>query len=95
MYEAGAAGAASGIEGRKMAVNPFTHHPREVGESYGRHFAHASYFGVKMIAGGIACIVHGILPFLFVNKGSETVKGLHSKLSKRSDKPNWERHPII
>ena len=78
-----------------MARNPFTHHPREVGESYGEHLAIASRFGFRMIGGGIACLVHGILPFLFVNKGSETVKDLHKGLSKRVDKPNWERHPII
>ena len=78
-----------------MAHNPFTHHPREVGESYGEHFTNAGRFGIRMIGGGIACIVHAIFPFLFVNKGSETVKGLHTKLAKRVDKPNWERHPII
>jgi hypothetical protein len=78
-----------------MTNNPFTHHPREIGESYGAHFANAGLFGIRMIGGGIACIVHAIFPFLFVNKGSETVKGLHTKLAKRVDKPNWERHPII
>ena len=78
-----------------MARNPFTHHPREVGESYGEHLANAGGFGLRLIGGGIACIVHAIFPFLFVNKGSETVKGLHTKLAKRADKPNWERHPII
>jgi len=82
-------------KGRKMAGNPFTDHPREVGETYGEHLVNASRFGVKMIGGGIACLIHGLLPFLFVNKGSETIKGLHKGLSKRSDKPNWERHPII
>ena len=78
-----------------MSKNPFTHHPREVDESYGEHFVNAGRFGLRMIGGGIACIVHAIFPFLFVNKGSETVKGLHTKLAKRVDKPNWERHPII
>ena len=78
-----------------MAGNPFTHHPREVGESYGEHFANAGGFGLRLIAGGLACVVHAVLPFVFVNKGSETVKGLHQKLAKRVDKPNWERHPII
>jgi len=78
-----------------MAGNPFTHHPREVGESYAEHFANAGGFGLKLIAGGLACVVHAVLPFVFVNKGSETVKGLHRKLAKRVDKPNWERHPII
>lgn len=78
-----------------MAANPFTDHPREVGESYGEHFSNAGRFGVKMIGGGLACLVHAILPFLFVNKGSAMVRDLHQGLAKRVDKPNWERHPII
>ena len=78
-----------------MPRNPLTDHPREVGETYGRHLATASRFGLRMIWGGIACVVHGFLPFLFINKGSRTVKELHDGLSKRVDKPNWERHPII
>jgi hypothetical protein len=78
-----------------MARNPFTHHPKEVGESYARHFGHASWFGVRMIGGGIACLIHAIFPFLCVNTGSRTMNELHSKLHGRADKANWERHPII
>jgi hypothetical protein len=78
-----------------MADNPFSKHPREVGESYGEHFAVAAGFGLKMIGGGLACLVHAVLPFLFERTGSETVRRLNATLCKRSDKPNWERHPII
>jgi hypothetical protein len=84
-----------GYESPDMARNPFTDHPREVGESYGQHFGVASRVGIKMIAGGLACFVHAVFPFLCVNRGSETIKDLHKGLSKRVDKPNWERHPII
>jgi hypothetical protein len=78
-----------------MAGNPFTDHPREVGESYGRHLIAASRFGLKLIGAGIACLVHAVCPFLFINKGSDTVRGLHRGMTKRVDAPNWERHPII
>jgi hypothetical protein len=78
-----------------MASNPFTRHPREAGESYGEHFAVAAGFGLRMIGGGLACLVHAVCPFLFERKGSETVRSLNSTLCKRADKPNWERHPII
>ena len=78
-----------------MAGNLFTDHPREVGESYGEHFVNAGGFGLRMIAAGVACLIHAIFPFLCVNVGSETVRGLHGKITKRVDKPNWERHPII
>ena len=78
-----------------MASNPFTRHPGEVGETYGEHFSAAAGFGLRMIAGGIACLVHAVLPFLFVRTGSEVIRGLNATLCKRAEKPNWEQHPII
>ncbi len=47
-----------------MSVS-FTDHPRDVGESYGEHFGVAMGFSGAMIAGGLACAVHAVLPFLF------------------------------
>ncbi|HEX8481320.1 MAG TPA: DUF6356 family protein [Allosphingosinicella sp.] len=78
-----------------MARNPFTRHPREVGESYPEHFEMAAGFGLRMILGGLGCLVHAVFPFLCERTGSETVRRLNATLAKRADKPNWERHPII
>jgi hypothetical protein len=78
-----------------MAYNPFTKHPTEIGESYAEHFGVAMRFGLRMIGGGLGCLVHAVFPFLCERTGSETVRGLNSTLCKRADKPNWERHPII
>jgi hypothetical protein len=78
-----------------MAENPLTRHLEEVGESYGEHFATAGAFGLRMIGGGLACLVHAAFPFWFQHKGSETIRRLHGTMAKRADKPNWERHPII
>jgi Family of unknown function (DUF6356) len=75
--------------------NPFTSHPKEVGEGYFRHMANAASFGAQMAVGAAACFVHAVFPFLLVNKGSHSVEKLHRKLHKRTDAPNWERHPII
>ena len=58
----------------------FTKHPDAVGESYGEHFAVATSFGSAMILGGLACMVHGVLPFLFTSTGSQTVKRLHERM---------------
>jgi hypothetical protein len=76
-------------------ANPFTEHPREVGETYGRHARTAGAFGLTMVAGGLACLIHAVLPFLFVNTASRTMDKLHRKMNRRADKANWERHPII
>jgi hypothetical protein len=59
-------------------LRAFTAHPASVGESYREHFAMASGFGLRMIAGGLACLIHGFLPFLFVRTGSTQVTALHS-----------------
>jgi len=58
----------------------FTKHPKDVGESYGEHFVVATSFGTAMILGGLACLVHGVLPFLFTSTGSGTIKRLHERM---------------
>ena len=78
-----------------MADNPFTRHPGEVGESYGEHFRNASGFGLRMVAGGIACIVHAIFPFWFERTGSRTMDALHRRMNRRAIAADLERHPII
>ena len=78
-----------------MSDNPFTKHPKDVGESYGDHLVHAGGFGVRMVLGGIACLIHAVLPFLFVHTASRTMDKLYRRMTGRADAPNWERHPII
>lgn len=58
----------------------FTQHPAAVGESYGQHLAVAGSFGLRMILGGIACLVHAVLPFLFVRTGSVQISALHDTM---------------
>ena len=62
-----------------MAIS-FTSHPRAVGESYGEHFAVAMSFSAMMVAGGLACAVHAVLPFLFTSTGSQTIRRLHDRM---------------
>ena len=78
-----------------MSGNPFTNHPKEVGEGYWAHFTNASAFGLRMLTGGLAVLIHAVLPFLFVHTGSRTMDKLHKRMTRRADKANWERHPII
>jgi hypothetical protein len=63
----------------------FTAHPESVGESYGEHLIRASYFGIRMMLAGAACILHGFLPFLFVRTGSRAISELNEQMvTKRS-----------
>ena len=54
-----------------------TDHLDEVGESYWEHMLKATGFAMAMLAGGVACLVHALLPFLFVRTGSTRIRHLH------------------
>ena len=58
----------------------FNEHPATVGETYGEHLAAASGFGWRMILAGLACMAHGLLPFLFVRTGSDAIGELHTRM---------------
>jgi Family of unknown function (DUF6356) len=58
----------------------FTEHPATVGETYTQHCGHALGFGWRMVLAGCACMVHAIVPALFVRTGSETVATLHDRM---------------
>ena len=51
-------------------TNPFTAHPASVGETYWEHLCFASRFGARMTAGGLAALVHSVLPFCFQTTAS-------------------------
>jgi hypothetical protein len=58
----------------------FNAHPASVGESYGEHLVMASGFGMRLVLAGLACLVHGLLPFLFVRTGSDAIRDLHTRM---------------
>lgn len=67
-------------------ANFLTKHLRDIGETYNEHFVVASGFGLRMTTTGIACLIHGIFPFLFERTGSEMVRRLHDEMvTKRAD----------
>lgn len=57
-----------------------TAHPAQVGEGYFQHLCVATGFGTRMILGGLACLVHGVLPFLCTTSGSRTITSLHERM---------------
>jgi hypothetical protein len=58
----------------------FTEHPTYVGETYTQHFGHGVGFGTRLVLAGIACILHGLLPFIFVRTGNRTVAQLNERM---------------
>ncbi len=71
--------------------NPFTTHPRSVGEGYFEHGRFACRYGVRMTLGGLAAIVHGLLPFLFETTGSGITRELHASLEESRARAARER----
>ena len=70
-----------------------TQHPATVGESYGEHMGVAFRFGGKLLLASLACLVHGLLPFLFVTTGSSTVRALYGEMvthRRRAGAPQGE-----
>ena len=57
-----------------------TDHLDEVGETYWEHMLKATGFALAMLVGGVACLVHALLPFLFVRTGSARVRHLHEAM---------------
>ncbi|HEY8052425.1 MAG: DUF6356 family protein [Steroidobacterales bacterium] len=67
----------------------FTEHPASVGESYTRHCVCAFGFGARMVVAGIACMIHALLPFLFVRTGSRAITELNERMiAKRPPLPH-------
>jgi hypothetical protein len=64
-------------------IDLFKAHPATVGETYWQHLWFATQTGMTMIAGGSACFLHGLFPFLFVTTGSRTIRRLARRLENR------------
>lgn len=58
----------------------FADHPASVNETYVQHLASASYFGLRMVIAGFACLIHALLPFVFSATGREAITELHTKM---------------
>lgn len=71
-------------------IRAFTEHPASVGESYGEHMGQALCFGTRMVCAGLACLVHAVLPFLFVRTGSRAIAELNDRMVR-----NRRRAPVL
>ena len=66
----------------------FTAHPATVNESYGEHWRNANSFAGALLVGGIVCLVHAWLPFLFTTTGSGIITRLHDRMvTHRAKRP--------
>ena len=61
-------------------IRHFNAHPESVGETYLQHMASALAFAGKLLAATLCCLVHAVLPFLFVKSGSRIISDLHDRM---------------
>jgi hypothetical protein len=72
----------------------FTDHPATLNETYLQHMAMAFSFGARMLAGGLACFVHGLFPWLCLTRGSDTIRTLHHRMvTHRVVRPSRSQSP--
>ncbi len=65
----------------------FFEHPEEIGESYGEHASHALAIGARLLLAGFACLVHAIVPGLFIRSASNTVDYINGLMAQREAQP--------
>ena len=64
-------------------LDHFTRHPKAIGETWSEHRATAwSFAGPLALAAG-ACMIHGLLPFLFEKTASRTIETLNARMRRR------------
>ena len=78
-----------------MIAKLFTDHPRTIGETYGQHARTALSFGWRMVVGGLACMVHAVVPGLFVKSASRTVVQLNAEMRRRKPSPGAEEFAYV
>lgn len=71
------------MDGRQSFVKVsqlFIEHPSTVGETYGEHLVTAWSFAGTLLLSGLACLVHGVFPFLFTKTGSRSISVLYDRM---------------
>jgi hypothetical protein len=72
----------------------FTEHPESVDESYGEHMVRASCFGGRMVLAGLACMVHALLPFIFIRTGSQAIDELYARMQATRRRAAASQRPV-
>ena len=57
-------------------------HLNEVNETYLQHMAIAFKIGLTMLATGVFCLIHGLIPGLFKKTGSNQINKMYEIVSR-------------
>ena len=82
----------------KLGDRLFTEHPRTLGMSWAQHGIGAAKIGAELVAVGVACLVHAVVPGLFTETAGRTIMRMHSEMMRRkagAANPNdWPEYEI-
>lgn len=68
-----------------MIERLFLAHLHDIDESYTQHAGHAFYIGLRLLWSGFACLVHGLLPGLFMKTASNTLADIEQLMARRRE----------
>ena len=81
-----------------LADRLFLEHPRSLGMSWAGHGVGAVAIGVTLVAAGVACLVHAIVPGWFTQTAGKTVTGMYEHMMRRkagaANPENWPDYEI-
>jgi gamma-F420-2:alpha-L-glutamate ligase len=63
-------------------------HLQAVGETYWQHSRYAASVGALMVAAGLACLIHAVVPAFFETTASRAVRRLSILIDDRSQAPS-------
>jgi hypothetical protein len=66
--------------------NLLTEPSATVGERFFEHLFAAAHFSASLLLAGIVCLVHALLPFLFVKTGCQFVSQLYQRMTAQRDR---------
>lgn len=58
-------------------------HLKDIGENYFIHAVISLSYSITLLALAVAVLIHGIIPFVFVNTASNGVSALEERMEKR------------
>ena len=65
----------------------FLAHPRTVDESYFAHMRFALSISARLLAAGLAALVHAFVPCLFETTASRIVRAIYARITNRHAGP--------
>jgi hypothetical protein len=65
----------------------FVDHPREGGETWGKHLRVAWSVSGTLFAAGALGLLHGLVPGLFKTAASDRIRALHKLVESRTQPP--------